>query len=79
MSPVLPEDRLAWRHHQDWCRTGCHSQILLSEANAARLDGGAIDLIRDRIQQRCQSLLDCPVRTEMILTATPPFAAASVS
>ncbi|WP_114992907.1 cation transporter [Synechococcus sp. UW179A] len=179
---------LAWRHHHDWCRTGCHSQILLTEAKAARLDGlisgltglallsapflngtmlsglipitdsilvlvvsllvlreplqgflialgqaagasadndlirstrlaledllaglscwlldltvyqvgrtafvvvylnpsqpmdgGAIDLIRDRIQQRCQSLLNCPVRTEVILTATPPFAAASVS
>ena len=179
---------LAWRHHQDWCRTGRNSQILLTEAKAARLDGlisgltglalltapmlsgtmlsglipvtdsllvlmvsllvvreplqgfltalgqaagasaesdlirstrlaledllaglscwlldltvyqvgrtafvvvylnpnqpmdgGAIDLIRDRIQERCQDLLDCPVRTEIILTATPPFAAAGVS
>ena len=179
---------LAWRHHHDWCRTGRHSQILLTEAKAARLDGlisgmtglallgapllngtvlsalipvtdsllvlvvsllvlreplqgfltalgqaagasaetdlirstrlaledllaglscwlldltvyqvgrtafvvvylnpnqpmdgGAIDLIRDRIQDRCQSLLACPVRTEVILTATPPFAAAGVS
>ena len=179
---------LAWRHHHDWCRTGRHSQILLTEAKAARLDGlisgmtglallgapllkgtvlsvlipvtdsllvlvvslvvlreplqgfltalgqaagasaetdlirstrlaledllaglscwllditvyqvgrtafvvvylnpsqpmdgGAIDLIRDRIQERCQSLLACPVRTEVILTATPPFAAAGVS
>ena len=179
---------LAWRHHHDWCRTGRHSQILLTEARAARLDGlisgmtglallgapllngtvlsalipvtdsllvlvvsllvlreplqgfltalgqaagasaetdlirstrlaledllaglscwlldltvyqvgrtafvvvylnpsqpmdgGAIDLIRDRIQERCQSLLACPVRTEVILTATPPFAAADVS
>ena len=179
---------LAWRHHHDWCRTGRHSQILLTEARAARLDGlisgmtglallgapllkgtvlsvlipvtdsllvlvvslvvlreplqgfltalgqaagasaetdlirstrlaledllaglscwlldltvyqvgrtafvvvylnpsqpmdgGAIDLIRDRIQERCQSLLACPVRTEVILTATPPFAAAGVS
>ena len=179
---------LAWRHHHDWCRTGRHSQILLTEARAARLDGlisgmtglallgapllngtvlsalipvtdsllvlvvsllvlreplqgfltalgqaagasaetdlirstrlaledllaglscwlldltvyqvgrtafvvvylnpsqpmdgGAIDLIRDRIQERCQSLLSCPVRTEVILTATPPFAAAGVS
>ena len=179
---------LAWRHHHDWCRTGRHSQILLTEAKAARLDGlisgmtglallgapllkgtvlsalipvtdsllvlvvsllvlreplqgfltalgqaagasaetdlirstrlaledllaglscwlldltvyqvgrtafvvvylnpsrpmdgGAIDLIRDRIQERCQSLLACPVRTEGILTATPPFAAAGVS
>ena len=178
---------LAWRHHHDWCRTGRHSQILLTEAKAARLDGlisgltglallgapllkgtmlsglipvtdsllvlvvsllvlreplqgfltalgqaagasaetdlirstrlaledllaglscwlldltvyqvgrtafvvvylnpsqpmdgGAIDLIRDRIQERCQSLLACPVRTEVILTATPPFAAAGV-
>ena len=43
------------------------------------MDGGAIDLIRDRIQERCQSLLACPVRTEVILTATPPFAAAGVS
>ena len=177
----------AWRHHHDWCRTGRHSQILLTEAKAARLDGlisgltglallgspllngtmlsglipvtdsllvlvvsllvlreplqgflialgqaagasaetdlirstrlaledllaglscwlldltvyqvgrtafvvvylnpsqpmdgGAIDLIRDRIQERCQSLLACPVRTEVILTATPPFAAAGV-
>ena len=179
---------LAWRHHHDWCRTERHSQILLTEAKAARLDGlisgmtglallgapllngtvlsalipvtdsllvlvvsllvlreplqgfltalgqaagasaetdlirstrlaledllaglscwlldltvyqvgrtafvvvylnpnqpmdgGAIDLIRDRIQERCQSLLACPVRTEVILTATPPFAAAGVS
>ena len=179
---------LAWRHHHDWCRTGRHSQILLTEARAARLDGlisgmtglallgapllngtvlsalipvtdsllvlvvsllvlreplqgfltalgqaagasaetdlirstrlaledllaglscwlldltvyqvgrtafvvvylnpsrpmdgGAIDLIRDRIQERCQSLLACPVRTEVILTAIPPFAAAGVS
>ena len=179
---------LAWRHHHDWCSTGRHSQILLTEARAARLDGlisgltglallgapllngtklsglipvtdsllvlvvsllvlreplqgfltalgqaagasaetdvisntrlalqdllaglscwlldltvyqvgrtafvvvylnpsqpmdgGAIDLIRDRIQERCQSLLAGPVRTEVILTATPPFAAASVS
>ena len=179
---------LAWRHHHDWCRTGRHSQILLTEARAARLDGlisgmtglallgapllkgtvlsvlipvtdsllvlvvslvvlreplqgfltalgqaagasaetdlirstrlaledllaglscwlldltvyqvgrtafvvvylnpsqpmdgGAIDLIRDRIQERCQSLLACPVRTEVILTATPPFAATGVS
>ena len=179
---------LAWRHHHDWCRTGRHSQILRTEAKAARLDGlisgmtglallgapllngtvlsvlipvtdsllvlvvslvvlheplqgfltalgqaagasaetdlirstrlaledllaglscwlldltvyqvgrtafvvvylnpsqpmdgGAIDLIRDRIQERCQSLLACPVRTEVILTATPPFAAAGVS
>ena len=43
------------------------------------MDGGAIDLIRDRIQERCQSLLACPVRTEAIDTATPPFAASSVS
>ena len=179
---------LAWRHHHDWCRTGRHSQILLTEAKAARLDGlisgltglallaapllqgtmlsglipvtdsllvlvvsllvvreplqgfmtalgqaagasaesdlirstrlaledllaglscwlldltvyqvgrtafvvvylnpsqpmdgGAIDLIRDRIQERFQSLLACPVRTEVILTATPPFAAAGVA
>ncbi len=179
---------LAWRHHHHWCRTGRHSQILLTEAKAARLDGlisgltglallgapllkgtmlsglipvtnsllvlvvsllvlreplqgfltalgqaagasaetdlirstrlaledllaglscwlldltvyqvgwtafvvvylnpsqpmdgGAIDLIRDRIQERCQSLLVCPVRTEVILTATPPFTAAGVS
>ena len=179
---------LAWRHHHDWCRTGRHSQILLTEAKAARLDGlisgltglallaapllqgtmlsglipvtdsllvlvvsllvvreplqgfmtalgqaagasaesdlirstrlaledllaglscwlldltvyqvgrtafvvvylnpsqpmdgGAIDLIRDRIQERCQSLLACPVRTDVILTATPPFAAAGVA
>ena len=179
---------LAWRHHHDWCRTGRHSQILLTEARAARLDGlisgmtglallgapllngtllsglipvtdsllvlvvsllvlreplqgflialgqaagasaetdlirstrlaledllaglscwlldltvykvgrtafvvvylnpsqpmdgGSIDLIRDRIQERCQTLLACPVRTEVILTATPPFAAAGVS
>ena len=179
---------LAWRHHHDWCRTGRDSQILLTEAKAARLDGlisgltglallaapllqgtmlsglipvtdsllvlvvsllvvreplqgfmtalgqaagasaesdlirstrlaledllaglscwlldltvyqvgrtafvvvylnpsqpmdgGAIDLIRDRIQERCQSLLACPVRTEVILTATPPFAAAGVA
>ena len=179
---------LAWRHHHDWCRTGRHSQILLTEAKAARLDGlisgltglallaapllqgtmlsglipvtdsllvlvvsllvvreplqgfmtalgqaagasaesdlirstrlaledllaglscwlldltvyqvgrtafvvvylnpsqpmdgGAVDLIRDRIQERCQSLLACPVRTEVILTATPPFAAAGVA
>ena len=179
---------LAWRHHHDWCRTGRHSQILLTEARAARLDGlisgmtglallgapllngtvlsalipvtdsllvlvvsllvlreplqgfltalgqaagasaetdlirstrlaledllaglscwlldltvyqvgrtafvvvylnpsrpmdgGAIDLIRDRIQERCQDLLECPVRSEVILTATPPFATAGVS
>ena len=179
---------LAWRHHHDWCRTGRHSQILLTEAKAARLDGlisgltglallaapllqgtmlsglipvtdsllvlvvsllvvreplqgfmtalgqaagasaesdlirstrlaledllaglscwlldltvyqvgrtafvvvylnpsqpmdgGAIDLIRDRIQERCQSLLACPEQTEVILTATPPFAAAGVA
>ena len=179
---------LAWRHHRDWQTTGCQSQILLTEAKAARLDGlisglsglellcapllkgtvlsllnpimdsllvlvvslvvlreplqgfltalgqaagasaesdliqstrlaledllaglscwlldltvyqvgrtafvvvylnpsqpmdgGAIDVIRDRIQERCQALLDRPVRTEVILTATPPFAAACAS
>ena len=179
---------LAWRHHRDWQRTGCQSQILLTEAKAARLDGlisgltglallgaplltgtmlsnlipitdsllvlvvslvvlreplqgfvtalcqaagasaetelirstrlaledllaglscwlldltvyqvgrtafvvvylnpsqpmdgGAIDLIRDRIQERCQDLLAQPVRTEVILTATPPFGAAGAS
>jgi predicted Co/Zn/Cd cation transporter (cation efflux family) len=179
---------LAWRHHRDWQTTGCQSQILLTEAKAARLDGlisgltglallcapllkgtvlsvlnpimdsllvlvvslvvlreplqgfltalgqaagasaesdlirstrlaledllaglscwlldltvyqvgrtafvvvylnpsqpmdgGAIDVIRDRIQERCQVLLDRPVRTEVILTATPPFSAAGAS
>ena len=43
------------------------------------MDGGAIDLIRDRIQERCQDLLAQPVRTEVILTATPPFGAAGAS
>ena len=43
------------------------------------MDGGAIDLIRDRIQERCQELLARPVRTEVILTATPPFATAGAS
>jgi hypothetical protein len=37
------------------------------------MDGAALDLIRHRIDERCGDLLARPVRTEVILTATPPF------
>ena len=37
------------------------------------LDGAALDLIRLRIDARCRELLHTPVRSEVILTATPPF------
>ncbi len=37
------------------------------------MDGSAIDLIRERIEERCNELLAMPVRSEVILTATPPF------
>ncbi len=37
------------------------------------MDGAAIDLLRDRIEERCQELLAMPVRSEVILTATQPF------
>ena len=30
---------LAWCHHRDWLRTGSKSQLLLTEARAARVDG----------------------------------------
>ena len=43
------------------------------------MDGAAIDLIRDRIEERCRELLQMPVRSEVILTATPPFSASSTS
>ena len=43
------------------------------------MDGAAIDVIRSRIQERCRDLLARPVRTEVILTATPPFASGSTS
>lgn len=43
------------------------------------MDGATIDVIRDRIQERCGDLLARPVRTEVILTATPPFAPGSTS
>jgi predicted Co/Zn/Cd cation transporter (cation efflux family) len=43
------------------------------------MDGAAIDLIRDRIEERCRELLRMPVRSEVILTATPPFSASSTS
>lgn len=43
------------------------------------MDGAAIDVIRDRIQERCRDLLARPVRTEVILTAISPFSAGSAS
>ena len=43
------------------------------------MDGAAIDLIRDRIEERCRELLRMPVRSEVILTATPPFGASGTS
>jgi hypothetical protein len=43
------------------------------------MDGAAIDLIRDRIEERCRELLPMPVRSEVILTATPPFGASGTS
>ncbi|MAS28940.1 MAG: cation efflux family transporter [Synechococcus sp. TMED187] len=39
------------------------------------MDGAAIDLIRLRIEERCRQLMASPVRSEVILTATPPFPA----
>ena len=145
---------LAWRHHDDWIRSGRQSQLLLMEARAARIDalisgltgiallgspllkgtplaalspitdsllvlvvsmvilkdpvqtflntlgqaaggadgfcggvshpnqpmdGAAIDLIRERIEERCRELLATPVRSEVILTATPPFSTTGAS
>ena len=43
------------------------------------MDGAAIDLIRDRIEARSRELLAMPVRSEVILTATPPFTTARAS
>ena len=43
------------------------------------MDGAAIDLIRARIEERCLELLDMPVRSEVILTATPPFSTTGAS
>lgn len=37
------------------------------------MDGAAIDLLRSRIEERCRQLMTRPVRSEVILTATPPF------
>ena len=37
------------------------------------MDGAAIDVIRLRIEERCRELMTSPVRSEVILTATPPF------
>ncbi len=37
------------------------------------MDGAAIDVIRLRIEERCRQLMTSPVRSEVILTATPPF------
>jgi len=39
------------------------------------MDGAAIDVIRLRIEERCRQLMANPVRSEVILTATPPFSA----
>ena len=38
------------------------------------MDGAAIDVLRLRIEERCRQLMSSPVRSEVILTATPPFA-----
>jgi len=43
------------------------------------MDGAAIDVIRTRIEDRCRELLAMPVRSEVILTATPPFATTGAS
>ena len=43
------------------------------------MDGAAIDLIRERIEERCRELLATPVRLEVILTATPPFSTTGAS
>ena len=43
------------------------------------MDGAAIDLIRERIEERCGELLAMPVRSEVILTATPPFSTTGAS
>ncbi len=43
------------------------------------MDGAAIDLIRERIEERCRELLAMPVRSEVILTATPPFSTTGAS
>lgn len=43
------------------------------------MDGAAIDLIRERIEERCCELLAMPVRSEVILTATPPFSTPGAS
>ena len=43
------------------------------------MDGAAIDLIRERIEERCCELLAMPVRSEVILTATPPFSTTGAS
>ena len=38
------------------------------------MDGASIDILRLRIEERCRQLMRSPVRSEVILTATPPFA-----
>lgn len=43
------------------------------------MDGAAIDLIRERIEERCRELLAMPVRSEVILTATSPFSTTGAS
>ena len=43
------------------------------------MDGASIDLIRERIEERCRELLAMPVRSEVILTATPPFSTTGAS
>ena len=43
------------------------------------MDGAAIDILRLRIEQRCRQLMGSPVRSEVILTATPPFLPASAT
>ncbi len=43
------------------------------------MDGAAIDLIRERIEERCRELLAMPVRSEVILAATPSFSSSVAS
>jgi hypothetical protein len=43
------------------------------------MDGASIDLIRERINERCRELSAMAVRSEVILTAASPFSATGAS
>ena len=43
------------------------------------MDGASMDLIRERINERCRELSAMAVRLEVILTATSPFSTTGAS